>query len=68
MQDVNEPTRDILILLIVSINFTYLMGWGQSDAEHTPRPRATLFDAFFYYLNSHTREKMKNCWKEQNIV
>ena len=63
MQDVNETKRDILILLIVSINFTYLLNLRQSDAEHTPRLRATLFSALFYYPNSHTREEMKNIGK-----
>ena len=63
MQVVNESKCDILILLILSINFTYLLNLRQSDAEHTPRLRATLFSALFYYPNSHTREEMKNIGK-----
>ena len=47
VQVVNESKCDILILLILSINFTYLLNLRQSDAEHTPRLRATLFSALF---------------------
>ena len=48
MQDVNKSKCNILIKLIVSINYSYLLKGKQSDAEHTPRLRATLFYALYF--------------------
>ena len=48
MQGLTKPRCNILILLIISINYSYLLKGKQSDAENTPRPRATLFYALYF--------------------
>ena len=64
MQGINKPIHDVLILLINSINYSYLEYGKQSDAENTPRPRATLFYALYFLPQLPYMRENEKCLKE----
>ena len=63
MQGVSKLRHNKLILLIISINY-FNFKRKQSDAENTPRPRATLFYALYFLPQLPYMRENEKCLKE----